>query len=301
MIPNHTPQQTRTGLYYALACYAIWGLFPLYWYPLNQSPIDAPQLLAQRIVWSAVFALALIAAGRQTHELAAALRQSKTLALFALSAFSISMNWLVYLWAVVHHHILDASLGYFVSPLFNILLGRLVFGEKLNCRQSAALILALCGILWLAVPAGKIPWVAILLTLSFGIYGLVRKTAPLGALPGLVLETLLMLPFAAAYLLYVQSSGKLVFAELTALQTALLIGSGVITTVPLLLFAASARRIPLSTLGIIQYGSPTIQFLLGLFVFGETFDRIRFLGYILVWIGVALYVSGLLQNRQKAV
>lgn len=136
--------------------------------------------------------------------------QPKTIALFAVSAFCIAMNWLIYLWAITNGHVLDASLGYFVSPLFNILLGRLVFGEKLNRRQAAVVVLAVVGILWLAVPVGQIPWVALLLTLSFGLYGLVRKLAPLGALPGLVLETLLMLPFAAAYLLYSSRHGGLV-------------------------------------------------------------------------------------------
>ena len=227
--------------------------------------------------------------------------QPKTIALFAVSAFCIAMNWLIYLWAITNGHVLDASLGYFVSPLFNILLGRLVFGEKLNRRQAAAVVLAVVGILWLAVPVGQIPWVALLLTFSFGLYGLVRKLAPLGALPGLVLETLLMLPFAASYLFYAGRHGGLVFAELNLLQTSLLVGSGIATTVPLILFASAARRIPLSTLGVIQYGSPTLQLLLGLVLFGESFDTGRLIGYGWVWLGVALYFSGILQTGKKAV
>lgn len=204
---NHSADETRKGLLYALGCYAIWGLFPLYWYPLNHAPIGAGQLLAQRIVWSAAFAVLFLAFSRQKADFFRAWGQPKTIALFAVSAFCIAMNWLIYLWAITNGHVLDASLGYFVSPLFNILLGRLVFGEKLNRRQAAAVVLAVVGILWLAVPVGQIPWVALLLTLSFGLYGLVRKLAPLGALPGLVLETLLMLPFAASYLLYASRHG----------------------------------------------------------------------------------------------
>ena len=298
---NHSADETRKGLLYALGCYAIWGLFPLYWYPLNHAPIGADQLLAQRIVWSAAFAVLFLTFSRQKTAFFRAWGQPKTIALFAVSAFCIAMNWLIYLWAITNGHVLDASLGYFVSPLFNILLGRLVFGEKLNRRQAAAVVLAVVGILWLAVPVGQIPWVALLLTLSFGLYGLVHKLAPLGALPGLVLETLLMLPFAAAYLLYAGRHGGLVFAELNLLQTALLVGSGIATTVPLILFASAARRIPLSTLGVIQYGSPTLQLLLGLVLFGESFDTGRLIGYGWVWLGVALYFSGILQTGKKAV
>ena len=242
---NHSADETRKGLLYALGCYAIWGLFPLYWYPLNHAPIGADQLLAQRIVWSAAFAVLFLAFSRQKADFFRAWGQPKTIALFAVSAFCIAMNWLIYLWAITNGHVLDASLGYFVSPLFNILLGRLVFGEKLNRRQAAAVVLAVVGILWLAVPVGQIPWVALLLTFSFGLYGLVRKLAPLGALPGLVLETLLMLPFAAAYLLYAGRHGGLVFAELNLLQTALLVGSGIATTVPLILYGVGIILIPL--------------------------------------------------------
>ena len=284
--------ENQKGLLYALCCYLLWGLFPLYWYPLTHSGIDAGQLLAQRIVWSALFSVVLVAVFKQTHVLLDALRRPKTLLVFTCSATAIGLNWLIFLWAISNNHVLEASLGYFISPLFSMLLGRLFFNEHFNRIQLAAIVLAAIGIFWLALPAGQVPWVALLLTLTFGLYGLLRKTAPLDALPGLALETLLLLPFALAYLGWLAQQGQLVFVSLPPLLLATLIGSGIVTTVPLLLFAAGARRISMSDLGIIQYVSPTIQFLLGLFLFGEAFDVSRFIGYGGVWPGVAVYSFG---------
>ena len=292
--------ENQKGLLYALCCYLLWGLFPLYWYPLTHSGIDAGQLLAQRIVWSALFSVVLVAVFKQTHVLLDALRRPKTLLVFTCSATAIGLNWLIFLWAIGNNHVLEASLGYFISPLFSMLLGRLFFNEHFNRIQLAAIVLAAIGIFWLALPAGQVPWVALLLTLTFGLYGLLRKTAPLDALPGLALETLLLLPFALAYLGRLAQHGQLVFGSLPPLLLATLIGSGIVTTVPLLLFAAGARRISMSDLGIIQYVSPTIQFLLGLFLFGEAFDLSRFIGYGWVWLGVAVYLFGIWhQQRSK--
>lgn len=292
--------ENQKGLLYALCCYLLWGLFPLYWYPLTHSGIDAGQLLAQRIVWSALFSVVLVAVFKQTHVLLDALRRPKTLLVFTCSATAIGLNWLIFLWAISNNHVLEASLGYFISPLFSMLLGRLFFNEHFNRIQLVAIVLAAIGIFWLALPAGQVPWVALLLTLTFGLYGLLRKTAPLDALPGLALETLLLLPFALAYLGWLAQQGQLVFVSLPPLLLATLIGSGIVTTVPLLLFAAGARRISMSDLGIIQYVSPTIQFLLGLFLFGEAFDVSRFIGYGWVWLGVAVYLFGIWhQQRSK--
>lgn len=287
---HHASGEKRKGLWYALGCYSIWGLFPIYWYPLNQSAIGADQILAQRIVWSAIFALLMLLIFKQTAAVRAAFKQPRVLGLLMLSSFLIGINWLVYLWAIVNHHVLDASLGYFINPLFNVLLGGLIFKEQLNRAQKSAVVLAFIGILWLALPAGQIPWVALLLAFSFGGYGLIRKLAPMEALPGLALETLLIVPFALAYLAWYYTQGTLVFGELNTLQISLLIGSGAITTIPLLFFAASAKRIPLSLLGILQYGAPTLQFLIGLTLFGESFDFNRFIGYLWVWTGVAVFL-----------
>ncbi|STZ77141.1 EamA family transporter RarD [Bergeriella denitrificans] len=298
----HTPiSEYRKGLLYALGCYLIWGLFPLYWYPITAAPIDAGQILAQRISWSAVFAVAVLLLMHRGRALLQAAADRRLLLMLACSAAAVSANWLIYLWAITHNHILDASLGYFMSPLVNMLLGRIFFKERLSRTQLAAIALALTGIVWLALPVGHIPWIALSLSLSFGLYSLLRKLAPVDALTGMAAETLLMLPFALAYLGHAAYRGTLVFGSLDTLQTAVLIGSGVITVLPLLMFAAGAKRISLSDLGMIQYLSPSMQFLLGLTLFGEAFDWQRFTGYAWVWLGIAVYVAGVCLQRRKAV
>lgn len=284
----------RQGLYYSLSCYVIWGLFPIYWYPLNQSAMPAEQILAQRVLWSALFTLGLMLWLKQGKAVINALRRPKLLAVFVLSGLLIGLNWLVYLWAIVNNRVLEASLGYFINPLFSVFLGRVVLKEGLNRIQMIALVLAGAGIAWLAVPAGNVPWVAILLTASFGLYGLIRKLAPMDALPGLFLETWLLLPVAGAYLLWCAAQGQLFgFAELNPLQNAVLLGSGAATTLPLLLFAAGAKRISLSLLGVLQYISPTLQLLSGLLLFGERLDAQRLTGYVLVWLAVGVFLWGL--------
>ena len=291
---------TQKGTLYAVACYLIWGIFPLYWSPLK-GLIPADQLLAQRIVWSALFSAVLVVGTGKLRNLYSVFGNPRLLFMLVGSAASISVNWLVYLWAVTNGHVLDASLGYFISPLFNVLLGRIFFSERLNKPQMGAVVLVLVGILWLAIPAGSIPWVAILLTLSFGAYGLIRKLAPLDALTGMAMETLLMLPIAAIYLIYQGHLNQLVsLGDLSTLPLAVMIGSGAATTIPLLFFAAAARRISLSNLGMIQYMSPTMQFLLGLLVFHESFQLSRFIGYVWVWVGVALYLFGIFAAQKAA-
>lgn len=289
------------GWHYALACYMIWGTFPIYWAPLNQSAIPADQILAQRIVWSALFAVLLLLCFRQTRVVINAFKRPRILGLFALSAGLIAINWLVYLWALTNHHILDASLGYFINPLFNVFLGWLVLKERLNAVQILALAFTLAGILWLAIPAGQIPWVALILAGSFGLYALIRKLAPMDALAGLALETLLLSPFALAYLLFCYSQNNLVFSELNTLQLAVLCGSGIATTVPLLWFAMGARQISMSLLGMLQYISPTLQFLCGLLIFGEKLSLERSIGYLLVWIGVVIFLLAMKRKREQSV
>lgn len=296
--PADAASEYRKGLRYALFCYAIWGTFPLYWYPLNGA-LPAGQMMAQRVAWSALFALGLLLWHRQAGKLLAVFCRPALLAAFVLSALLIGANWLIYLWAITNHHVLDASLGYFINPLFNVFLGRVVLKEQLNKAQWLAIALALTGILWLAVPAGQVPWVALLLAFSFGLYALIRKLAPIDALPGLALETFILLPLALAYLLWCNAQQQLVFGSLNTLQTALLVGSGAATTIPLLLFAAGARRIPLSLLGILQYLSPTAQLILGLLLFGEVLDGSRLIGYGWVWLGVAVFLFGAYRPRRQ--
>ena len=291
--------ERRKGIWLALACYGAWGLFPGFWYPLNHSAMPAEQILAQRIVWSSVFALALLLAFRQGKALVMAFRQPKLLATFALSSLLIAANWLIYLWAIIHHHVVEASLGYFINPLVNMLLGWVIFKERLNVWQMAAIALAVAGIVWLAIPAGQIPWVSLFLAFTFGLYGAVRKLAPMPPLAGLTLETLMLLPFALGYLAWCGAQNTLVFGELTLLQKTVLFASGAATTLPLLAFAAAAKRIALSLLGILQNLSPTAQLLLGL-AFGEQLSGARLMGYGLVWLGVAVFLYGVwLQMKQE--
>ncbi|SEP64645.1 EamA family transporter RarD [Basfia succiniciproducens] len=287
------------GWHYAFACYAIWGTFPIYWYPLNSSAMPADQILAQRIVWSVVFAVFLLIIFKQSRAVLRAFTKPKILAIFFLSSFLIALNWLVYLWAITNHHVLDASLGYFINPLFNVFLGRLVFKERLNKPQLLALCFATAGILWLAIPAGQIPWVALLLAGSFGFYALIRKLAPMEALAGLALETLLLSPFALAYLFFCYTQNTLVFSELNSLQLGVLLGSGAATTIPLLWFAMGARQISMSLLGMLQYISPTLQFLCGFLLFGEALSITRLIGYSLVWIGVAIFLLAMRKKMQN--
>lgn len=295
---SDTQTQQKQGILYALACYGTWGLFPLFWYPLNHSAMPADQILAQRIVWSGVFAAALLLAFKQGRLLLNALRQVRLLAVFALSSFLIAANWLVYVWAITNNHILEASLGYFINPLFNVFLGTLMFQERPTRLQTAAVALAFLGILWLAVPGGKMPWISLALAASFGFYGAVRKIAPMPPLAGLTLETLLLLPFALGYLAWRGAQGTLVFAELDALQKTVLFASGAATTLPLLAFAAAAKRIALSLLGILQNISPSAQLLIGL-ALGEHLDAGRLAGYGLVWAGVAVFLFDVWRQMKR--
>lgn len=296
----HSAQETRKGIWYAVGGYAVWGLFPIYWYPVNQAGMAAGQVLAQRITWSALFAVAVLLFTRRQGAFAAVLKQPEILAALVLSGFFIGMNWLVYLWAITNNHVIDASLGYFMSPLFSVFLGRVVLKERLDKLQAAAVALAFVGILWLAVPTGQMPWVALLLMLTFGCYGFIRKLAPVGALVGLTWETLILLPFALGYLAHHYAAGSLQFARLGALPLAVLLGSGMITTLPLLMFAAGARRIPLSMLGMLQYFSPVLQLAAGLLLFGEAFDTNRLIGYGWVWLGVVLYLLAVWRQYRAA-
>ena len=290
MPPSSPAQEKQRGLLYAISCYVLWGLFPLYWYPITQTAMPASQILAQRVVWSTVFALMLVIILRQAGPLLQAARTPKLLGVFAISACLLGSNWLIYLWAITNSHVLDASLGYFMSPLFSILLGRIFFNERMNRLQAAAIGIAVLGVLWLVFLYGNVPWIALGLTISFGFYSLVRKLAPLAALPSLALETLCMLPIAVLYLFWQGQQGSL-FLDLSPLNWGLLVGSGIVTSVPLLLFAAGAKRISMTEMGIIQYISPTAQFVTGLLLFHEAFNMQRFIGYALVWLAVIVYVA----------
>jgi len=277
------------GILYAALAYVAWGLFPLYFKQVAQVP--SLEVVMHRTLWSLVFVFAVLAVRRQWAWMAAVVRQPRVLGAFALSAVLLSGNWLTYVWAVQNHHVVDASLGYFILPLVNVALGFAFLHERPRPGQWLAVAVAAAGVLWLTVQAGRLPWIALVLALSFGFYGLLRKVAVLGALEGLALETLVLAPVAAAVLGWWawQGQGALLQADAPTLGWLLL--AGPLTAVPLLLFAAGARLIPLATLGILQYISPSLQFALGVWVFHEPFQPARLAGFVLIWAALCVYTA----------
>lgn len=275
------------GLVYAALAFGIWGLFPLYFHLLHGVP--PLEVALHRSVWSLATVLIVLAALGRWAWLREFAREPRRLGRYLLSAVLLWINWAVYVWAVDAGHVLEASLGYFINPLVNVVLGVAVLHERLRRVQWIAVGLAAAGVLWLGVHAGRPPWIALTLAGSFGIYGLVRKTAPLGALEGLTLETLLLGPVVLPALVWwtVAHDGALTRGDLGI--DALLLLAGPLTVLPLVLFAAAARRLPLATVGLVQYLAPSIQFGLGLWVFHEPFDALRLIGFVLIWSALAVY------------
>ena len=277
----------HAGIVYAALAFVWWGLFPLYFRLVTT--VGAAEVLAHRVVWCLVFLAVLLSWRRQWGWLAQVLRRPKVLAAFAASALLIGANWLTYIWAVLHGHVLESSLGYFITPLVNVLLGMSLLHERLRRTQWVALAIAALGVLWLTVQAGRPPWIALALAITFGAYGLMRKIAALGALEGLTLETLLLAPLALLVLGIGIRDGSASFPAPDLLTNLWMIALGPITAVPLLLFAAGARRLSMATLGIVQYIGPSIQFALGVTVFHEPFSATRLLGFGCIWLALVIY------------
>jgi chloramphenicol-sensitive protein RarD len=282
-----TTSLDRRGLGFGLGAYLIWGFLPLYF--LLLAGVTAGEIVADRVVWSLVLLIGILAVAGRFGKLVAVLRTPRTLGLLAISAALISVNWLIYIWAVQNGHVLGASLGYFLNPLVNVLLGVVVLGERLKRMQMAAVALAAAGVAVLASGAGTGLWISLSLAFSFGLYGLMRKIAPVESLEGLTVETALLTPFALAYMAWLASNDALVFGDVPGL-TALLVLAGAVTAVPLLLFAGAARLLPYSTLGLLQYLAPTLQFVLAITVFGEAMTPSHIVCFALIWAGLALYV-----------
>jgi chloramphenicol-sensitive protein RarD len=281
--------QNRRGLAVGAAAYGIWGFVPIYFKAL--ASVGAVEILAHRITWGFVFLLVVLHLQKQSAELLLALRSRRSLGVLALSAAAIAINWLVYIWAVVTGRILDASLGYFINPLVNVLLGVLVFKEPLATSSKVAVGLAGAGVAWLTFQGGQLPWISLVLATSFGCYGMLRKMTPIGAVAGICVESLLLFPLAFGYLVWSHQAGTLAFLAGAPTRDALLLLSGPLTAIPLLLFAAAARRLPLSTLGFLQYLSPSIQFLIAVFVYGEPFASARAVAFVLIWTGLAIFMA----------
>lgn len=301
MSSSSQSEQTR-GVLFALGSYLCWGLFPLYWKPLQLiSPI---QILCHRIVWSAVFLLLVLVVKQHWQWLVPFRHEPKKLAIFALSSTTLSLNWLLYIWAVNSGRIVESSLGYFINPLVSVILGRVVLGERLGLLQKIAVGLAAIGVCWMTLQLGSLPWVALGLALSFGLYGLLRKQAPLPSLEGLALETFILAPFALIALIVFEWRGMGSFGHVGLTTNSMLVGAGVVTAVPLLLFAHGARRLTLASMGLIQYISPTLQLLLGVLLYHEAFDQARLIGFAFIWSGLVIYtmtsLRSLLRSRYAA-
>lgn len=287
------------GILYAALAHVVWGLFPIYFRQLASVP--SLEVVMHRTVWSLLFVLALLLVLKRWAWMRDLLRQPRVLGAFALSALLLSGNWLVYVWAVQNQHVLDASLGYFILPLVNVALGFVFLRERPRPGQWLAVATAAAGVLWLTLLTGRLPWIALVLALTFGFYGLLRKVARLGALEGLALETMMLAPLAMGVLGYLaaQGQGVLVQGDMGAL--AWLLVAGPLTAIPLLLFAAGARRIPMTTLGILQYITPTLLFLLSLWWFHEPLQAARLLGFALIWTALVVYtLEGLWSSRRGA-
>lgn len=275
------------GILMAAGAYVSWGLLPVYWKLLGHVP--TAQLLSHRIVWSFVTLAVILALrgrlGPLLGRISPAARRS-----YMLASLLIGVNWFIYVWSVNAGYIVEASLGYFITPLLSVLLGVFFLRERLRRLQWAPLALAAAGVVYLAFDYGRLPWIALALASTFSLYGLVKKKAPLGAFEGLTLETAMLLPPALAWLVWSQWRGEGVFLHAGTLSDLLLVGAGTVTTAPLAMFAAAAQRIPLSMIGILQYIAPTIQFLLGVFMYHEPFTRAQFAGFSMVWIALLLFL-----------
>lgn len=283
------------GLWYGLGAYALWGLFPIYFKQITFVPAD--QIIAHRIIWSFVLlALVRLLPFAETARPMTLMRP--VVRLYAVAAILIAVNWFIYVWAVTHNFIVETSLGYFITPLVNVVLGVVILREQLRTIQWAAIALAAVGVGYLAIVYGDVPWIAIGLAITFGTYGLVKKTAPLGALTGLTLETGLLLVPALVYLALTELRGTEVFLHVNPRAMALVALAGPITTLPLVLFAAAVQRIPLSAIGVLQFIAPTVQFLLGVFVYGEPFTPQQWIGFAFVWAAVIVFgAEGIAANQ----
>ncbi len=280
---------TRTGVLAATAAYLTWGLAPVYWKLLQTVP--AVELLAHRIVWSFVLVVGWLWISRRLPDLRAAWAHPGTRARLLASTALIGVNWGLFIWAVNSGHILQASLGYYINPLVSVVLGLVVLGERLSRGQGLAVGLAAVGVAVLAISVGSLPWVSLALAGSFGLYGLLRKTVRADAVLGLAFETSLLAPFALALLVAAGLDGRGAFGRVSAMTDGLLAFTGVLTAVPLLLFTAGARRLPLNLLGLLQYLAPTCHFALAVAVYHEPFSTAHAVTFGLIWIALALYTA----------
>ena len=287
MSTESKPHPATGSFFAASASYLLWGLFPLFWHLL--AAVDATELIAHRVVWSLLFLLGVVALQQRLSELGRACRERQNLRVHALSGVLLTVNWLVYVWGVNNGHVIECSLGYFLVPLINVALGRWLLHERLRKAQLAAIVVAAIGVALMVWRVGRFPWIALTLAVTFGFYGLLRKRSSLGPLVGLTMETLLLLPFAAGFLIWRFAHNRGALGHVDAVTTWIILSCGVVTAVPLLLFAKGARGLRMITLGLLQYLAPTCQFLLGWLLYNETLGESRAGAFLLIWAGLAIY------------
>jgi chloramphenicol-sensitive protein RarD len=276
----------KNGILYGIGAYALWGFFPIYWKLLHHIP--AAQLISHRIGWSFLLLMLGIFLTKQWKDFRSTINV-RTIRIYFIAALLIGVNWFMYVWAVNAGFIIETSLGYFINPLLSMLLGVIFLRERLRLAQWIPVGLAAIGVSYLTFVYGRLPWIALLLAFSFAFYGLIKKLAPLGSLYGLTLETgILFLP-ALAYLIFTEVNGTGAFLHDTAPVNILLVGAGVVTTIPLLMFASAAQRIPLTMIGVLQYIAPTMQFALGVFLYKEPFDQPHLIGFSMVWVALIMF------------
>ena len=297
--PAETAPNARKGFALGVSAYTLWGVLPVYFKALRS--IDAADIVAHRIVWSMPILAALLSFTDAWGEVREALRNRRAMILLSITALLIAVNWLLYVYAVNSGHILAGSLGYYLNPLANVLLGRMVLKERLSWLQWAAVALAAAGISALAMGALGQLWISLTLCLSFATYGLLRKIAPVDAVAGLAIETMLLLPFAAGWLLWGWTSGHPIFGSGSATILLLIAGAGFVTATPLLLFTAAARQLPYSTLGMLQFLAPTMQFLLAVLIYGEPFTNAHAIAFAAIWGALGLYVLALVRHARVSV
>ena len=295
---SHLDRDARDGVIAALAAYLMWGFLPVYFVLVRD--VDPTEVLANRIIWAVPFGALILSFRNQWAEVGRALTHRTVLAWLSLSAVFIGMNWFVYIWAIQDGRILETSLGYYINPLTNMLVGFWLFGERLRRYQSVAVVLATIGVAVLTIAGGSVPWVALFLALSFTVYAAVRKRVVIGGMAGLFVETVLLLPFALAWFGWLYSSSQMVFADGDSGMTFWLMMAGPITALPLLCFALAARRLTLTTIGFMQFLAPTIQFCTGIY-FGEELTVAHMICFAFIWSAVAFFIYDALKNSRTSV
>lgn len=295
---THRPNEdTPQGLAFAISAYVMWGFLPLYMKLLSH--LSPAEVVAHRVIWSVPIAAILLILLRRTKDLMAALRNPRMLAMACVTATLVSANWGIYVWSITSGHALEAALGYYMNPLFSIALGAILLGEVLDNRQKLAISLAALAVAVLIFDGGKVPWAALGMMLSWGFYALAKKSLPIGPNQGFLLEVLILLVPALAYVLYLTRSGASHFSFDLSRDTLLLLGCGIVTAIPLITYANGAKLLRLSTIGILQYIAPTMIFLVAVFVFDEPFGRARAIAFPLIWLALVIYTSSLMR-RMKA-